>query len=448
MTSAIANDTGLPAPGGMLDIAGIGAGPSNLSLAALIETVGGVNARFFEAKSEFSWHPGMMFSGVELQSSYLKDLVTPVMPTNRWSFISYLVEKKRLYAFLNAHYDAVPRQEFAQYLAWAAEGLSNVQLGRPVKQVDYAGDHFVLHFDKGKAQSRNLVTATGMTPFVPAWAKSLMGPRCFHNSEAAFRVPDLKAERVAVIGGGQSGGEVVESLLNSRPELSVLNWFSRRHNFEPINDTAFSNQVFSPEYVHAYLSLNDEQKQRALTSSILTSDGLSLSTINAIYRRLYAMRYLEGRDLDARLSPNRDVILAEADGDRFRLVVRNRFDGGVEVEYADAIVLATGYDFKLPEALDGLRERIQFDKAGRARLDDDYCMKWDGPRQSRIFAQNAGRYSHGIADSQLSLMAWRSARIINTLLGRVHFDLEPDHSQINWRSADNDDLRSPMAVDF
>ena len=83
-----------------------------------------------KAGPSFDWHPGMMLPDVELQSSYLKDLVTPVMPTSPWSFISYLVAHKRLYAFLNAQYDAVPRREFAQYLAWVASQLKNLTFRR------------------------------------------------------------------------------------------------------------------------------------------------------------------------------------------------------------------------------------------------------------------------------------------------------------------------------
>ncbi|MCO4319623.1 SidA/IucD/PvdA family monooxygenase [Phyllobacterium sp. 21LDTY02-6] len=432
----------------VLDLAGIGIGPSNLSLASILDGVEGIKSRFFESRAEFDWHPGMMLPDVELQSSYLKDLVTPVVPTSPWSFVSYLVAHKRLYAFLNAHYDAVPRREFAQYLSWVAGRLPNLAFGSEVREVKHERDQFVLRFDQGSARARNIVLGTGTTPFVPAWAAPFIGERCFHNSEARYRLPDLDVARVAVIGGGQSGGEVVEALLNAKPGLKELNWFSRRHNFEPINDTAFSNQVFSPEYVYAFLNLNHDQKLEALKTSILTSDGLSLSTINSIYRRLYSLRYLEHRQIDAKLSPGRDVIQLEPAKEGYRLIVRNRFDGGVEVAHADAIILATGYQFRLPRAVEPLQDRIQFDRHGRPVLQDDYSLVWTGPKHNRIMAQNAGRYSHGIADSQLSLMAWRSAHIVNTLLGRQHFDLEPHDSQINWLSSGHDTASQSIAVDY
>ena len=64
--------------------------------------------------------------------------------------------------------------------------------------------------------SRNLVLGTGTTPSVPSWAMPFLGETCFHNSEARRRLPALNGARIAVIGGGQSGGEVVEALLNSK----------------------------------------------------------------------------------------------------------------------------------------------------------------------------------------------------------------------------------------
>lgn len=43
-----------------LDLAGIGIGPFNLSLAALLDPQTEVSARFFDRRAGFAWHPGMM----------------------------------------------------------------------------------------------------------------------------------------------------------------------------------------------------------------------------------------------------------------------------------------------------------------------------------------------------------------------------------------------------
>ena len=69
------------------DFIGIGIGPFNLSIAAL---AGGwtVLARCFLNASRTSRHPGMMVPDCHMQTSFLKDLVSAVEPTNRHSFLN------------------------------------------------------------------------------------------------------------------------------------------------------------------------------------------------------------------------------------------------------------------------------------------------------------------------------------------------------------------------
>ena len=64
------------------DVAGIGAGPFNLSVAALLAPLGQLRSAFFDKRSSFDWHPGMMLPGAKLQTSFLKDLVTAADPTS------------------------------------------------------------------------------------------------------------------------------------------------------------------------------------------------------------------------------------------------------------------------------------------------------------------------------------------------------------------------------
>ncbi|MBX9770614.1 MAG: hypothetical protein K2X29_04545, partial [Candidatus Obscuribacterales bacterium] len=64
----------------------------------------------------------------------------------------------------------------------------------------------------------------------------------------------------------------------------------------------------------------------------------------------------------------------------------------------------------------------------------DFSIQWDGPAQNKIYVQNAARHSHGVADPNLSLMAWRSATIINSVAGQDIYDLEGESSGMNWHA--------------
>src|SRR5579885_2783170 len=82
------------------DLLGVGIGPFNLSLAALMSPLKSTNSIFFERRKSFVWHPGLLLPNAEIQVNYLKDLVTLVDPTNPYSFIAYLAKQKRLYRFM------------------------------------------------------------------------------------------------------------------------------------------------------------------------------------------------------------------------------------------------------------------------------------------------------------------------------------------------------------
>jgi lysine N6-hydroxylase len=91
------------------DFIGIGIGPFNLSIAALAEGLDGFSSLFLERKPHFSWHPGMMVPDCHMQTSFLKDLVSAVEPTNRHSFLNYLVQRKKFYRFLTTEQRTVAK---------------------------------------------------------------------------------------------------------------------------------------------------------------------------------------------------------------------------------------------------------------------------------------------------------------------------------------------------
>lgn len=429
----------------VLDLAGIGIGPFHLSLAAHLDAIPSADVCFFDDKPAFDWHPGMMLEGVELQTSFMKDLVTATLPTSPWSFASYLVSQKRFYEFLNADFDAIPRREFARYLSWVAAGLDNLRFGRSVREVRFEEGAFHIRFDGETRLAHNLSLGVGLKPNIPSWAQAALGETCFHTSQAAYRLGGLKGRRIVVIGGGQSGAEIMQHLL-SQPEAAdqSISWISRRQNFQTLDDSPFTDEFFTPHYVERFHALPRSRKQPTVAQQKLAGDGISASTLRAIYQKSYALRHLSGKEHDLAFLPHREVLDLRHEGGEFRLLMRNGFDGSVEMVSADAIVLATGYVFTVPEFLAPLAGRLDLDERGLYQLREDFSVEWDGPEASRIFALNAGRHSHGIAEPQLSLMAWRSAVIVNALLRREHFDLAVRPSAVKWVN-DSADALSQMA---
>jgi lysine N6-hydroxylase len=88
----------------------------------------------------------------------------------------------------------------------------------------------------------------------------------------------------------------------------------------------------------------------------------------------------------------------------------------------DTLVLATGFEQRLPPALRPLEPRLHRSAQGLA-MARDYSLEWDGPRGLRIYLQNGARGRRGIADPNLSLVAWRGAVICNSLAERPYYDV-------------------------
>lgn len=414
-----------------LQLAGIGIGPFNLSIAALLGPLR-LAAQFFDAKPAFSWHPDLMLPGANLQTSFLKDLVTPVSPTNPHSFLAYLVEKRRFYAFLNAEQRSVSRQEFADYFAWVAERLPSLQFASPVSSVQFEQDRFILRIGERTVTAHNLSVGVGRRPYVPSSCQPHVSASCFHALEIGRRAPDLRGKRVAVVGGGQTGTEIVLNLLESYwGECDSVLWLSRRPNLQPLDETPFTNEFFTPEYVTAFLQLPQQRRERLVAEQKLASDGVSPDTLRALYQRLYRQQYLDGDTDRLLLLPNRELTALAHDRD-YVLTVQNGLNGDRNTYHADVVILCTGLTDSFPSCLAPLRERLHLDEHGRMRLDANFRASWDGPRHNRIYVLNAGRYSHGVAEQQLSLMAWRSACVINDLIGQAHFDVKPGGGLLQW----------------
>jgi lysine N6-hydroxylase len=94
---------------------------------------------------------------------------------------------------------------------------------------------------------------------------------------------------------------------------------------------------------------------------------------------------------------------------------------------ADVIVLGTGSSYGLPEAMQPLASQLSWDRDGFP-VRADFSVEWDGPPGLRIYAQDAARNMRGVADPNLSLMAWRSAIIANSLVGRQVYDVTGESS--------------------
>ncbi|CAI0804956.1 lysine N(6)-hydroxylase/L-ornithine N(5)-oxygenase family protein [Serratia quinivorans] len=419
-----------------LDFIGIGIGPSNLSIAALGSEIEGFNCKFLERKPQFSWHPGMILAECSMQTSFLKDLVTAVSPTNPYSFLNYLVKRKKFYRFLTTEQRTVSREEFADYLNWAATGLDSLVFNQDVQRVEFDSQQrqYVVTTQNEVFYAKHVCVGIGKQVKLPDCVTE-QNDRCFHASEMMFRQPNLSGKRVAIVGGGQSGADLFLNIFQGewgRP--AQLNWISRRNNYNALDEAAFANEYFTPDYVDDFYTLSNTAKQQMLREQKMTSDGITSESLLAIYRAMYHRFDVLQEKRWVRLLPSRTVTTLNAQDNFYRLETQHHLDQGRETLDADVVIFATGYEQPRPAFLASLADRVLTDADGQYRIAADFTLEREAGHENALFAVNASMHHHGIADPQLSLVAWRSARILNRVLGENKFDLSTAPAMIQWRS--------------
>ncbi|MGP3980918.1 lysine N(6)-hydroxylase/L-ornithine N(5)-oxygenase family protein [Streptomyces sp. KR80] len=427
------------------DYVGIGIGPANLSLAALAAAVPELSGQCFDKRQKFQWHPGLLLDGATIQVSPLKDLVTLVDPTSPFSFLSYLSSHGRLYRFLIADFPNVLRAEFNDYYQWVSKQISNLNFGQPVSEVDYLEGHgvFQVTTPTSRVHARNIVLGTGLTPYVPPIFQRHLGAKVIHASDYLTAKPDVAGKRVLIVGGGQTGAEILLDLLaRDADRAREVTWVSRRSNFLPMDDSPFTNELFLPPYSDFFFSIPEKKKEPLLAETKLASDGIDLETLQQVYRRLYEIDCLGAPATKARLLPGREATTATRTADGWDVGLRNQISRGPETVSADVIVLSTGYHYESPACLAPIENRLARTD-GLFDIDENYAIKWDGPENRKIYLQNGARHARGSADPNLSLLAWRSARIINDLVGYSRYEIDNCDAALSWKQVE---LRNPSGV--
>jgi lysine N6-hydroxylase len=427
------------------DLVGIGVGPFNLSLAALLApeqierraATPAPRSLFLEARENFDWHPGMILPGTTLQVPFLADLVTMVDPTSPFSFLNYLHENGRLYNFYFYENFKIFRKEYNLYCRWVSERLDNLRNRARVVDVRHLSEDggFRVFYQDGphgatrSVESANLVLGYGTRPRVPDCAEPHLGPLVCHTADYRRQRAHIQsARRIVVIGSGQSAGECVLDLLQGQLTGGYeIHWYSRGAGFLPMEYSKLGLEHFSPDYIDYFHRLDEETRDRIRAGQDLFYKGISSVTIGAIYDAIYenrlerdapAVQLMAGTEL-------RDMRPASAGSHGFELELLHRTEGGLIHQTADAVILGTGYHYELPDFLSSILPDLITDASGRLQITRDYRARRRDSGTGDIFVQNGEIHSHGIGAPDLGLGAYRAASIVNTLTQTETYRLNP-----------------------
>jgi lysine N6-hydroxylase len=415
-------------PGRIYDIAGVGIGPFNLGLAALLHPIKKLKCIFFEQSPEFHWHPGMMIDGARLQVPYYADLVTMMDPVSPFTYPNFLHEQKDPFQFAIAEQYYPLRKEYDEYCRWVASKLDNLFFGMRCESVRYLRSKkiYVLTLceirsgSKFTYQARNLVIGVGTAPNVPECALPFLSDRVIHSGNYLYHKEKLiSSGAVTIVGSGQSAAEIFNDLLQEPGRLDQLYWITRSERIFPMDLNPFALEMTSPDWIDFFYSLSPQVKLKLLSRQDALFKGINFRLLTEIHDRLGACRLEYPMKKIECLSGSELKDIRAGEGGRCELRFHHSLLEKEWTHYTNAVILATGYHYQFPAFLNLVKELGHFDHHGLFNVQRNYSVD----KRSSLFVQNAEMHTHGFNAPDLGMGPYRNATIINTILGEAYYKL-------------------------
>jgi lysine N6-hydroxylase len=310
-----------------------------------------------------------------------------------------------------------------------AKQLACLQFGTEVTEVRYDHEshgYLVETCSIGSSQrrqvwARNVVLGVGAVPRLPSCVPREPSSRVLHS--AAYldhRASALASRSVILAGSGQSAAEIFHDLVLHKNPDSVVTWLTRAERFFPMEYSALTLEMASPDYIDHFYSLRPAVRADVLSRQDALYKGISFALINRIYDLLYE-RTVAGDSGDVRMGTNCELRSVDIGSRPLALTFQHRELDREFTHHADMLILATGYEYRLPSFLKPLRDHIQWDEHGRYIINRDYSLAC---AHGGLFVQNAELHTHGFTASDLSIGPYRNGTILNNVLGREQFQLE------------------------
>jgi lysine N6-hydroxylase len=419
------------------DLVGVGAGPANLSLAALITSARergliSIRSTFLERNQAIFWHSGQLFPGTLMQTEFYRDLVTPIDPTNRFSFLNYLKSNGRLDQFLCSSSICPTRREFEDYFNWVAKQITDIVFATNVTSVEYDPETnlFIVQAEHGsrpqtRYESKHIVLGSGPQPNSTI-ASSRVGHVVDVSTLLTFNFPN-PSQRVLVIGGGQSAAECINYLLDRYANVEMhITWVTRDTAFRALDKGNFSRETYSASYGHAFAPIPRQLRENIIHDDRSVANGITPEIAQALYQRLYCLKYLSSPGgASVHMQSNTEVLEIRDEAKGALVTARALATGQTITDVYDCAILCTGFDDKdvLDSAIIGaqLRRRISNNDNHNG-----YAISWDGPRDRMIFVQSENKETHGLGDASFVTAPGRNASILNLIAGAEIYKIDND----------------------
>jgi L-ornithine N5-oxygenase len=417
------------------DVIGVGFGPSNLSVAVVLEEKELLESQkicFFESKASFAWHPGMLLENTQMQISFIKDLATLRSPTSQFTFLNYLHQQGRMEQFANLREFYPSRHEFNDYLVWAANFFSQyVHYSHQVVSISPCKDETntiellrvkvknTLTDEIRTVTTKNLILAIGGKPAFPEAVELINVKNAIHS---AHFLPKLKEgfsdnhqkNRFLVVGSGQSAAEIFTHLMDNYPNSQVTATM-RGYAYKPADETEFVNEIFSTSMVDTFYSAVDDNGKRLLEKHKDTNYSVvDPELIRDIYKRLYEQKVTQKSQHQVRNFLELNT-LVENDNGCQALFTHTMSKETVALGY-DAVFLATGYErIEHHSLLNDLSDYLLMNTDAQFQVNRHYKVQTSSNFSAAVYLQGTNEHTHGLSDTLLSILAVRADEIVNSI---------------------------------
>ena len=412
-----------------VELLAVGAGPSNLALAAAIDELAPAelarNSLLIERSETVAWQRGMLLPWTQAQVSFLKDLVTLRDPRSRFSFLNYLHSVDRLNEFVNLGTFTPYRVEISDYLQWAANSLANVRIeyGRECAGIEPVTDSggvltgwLTRLADGSTIGSRFLSIGVGRQARVPEVFAALPARRVIHSTQYLPRIGELSKDlpyHVVVVGGAQSAAEMLYAVQQDLPSCRAT-MVMRSIGLNNYETSKFANELYYPSFTDDFFNAQPGAREQLLREMHRTNySGLNPALLDALYRQLYQER-LVGKQRMQMITMT-DVTAARMDSDEVVLELADRRTGAVGELRCDLVLLGTGFEPAMPPLIRRLGTALGVDRVAVTR---HYRLVTPGPATAACYLQGVNEATHGIADSLLSVLARRASEITEDILAQ------------------------------
>jgi lysine N6-hydroxylase len=378
-----------------------------------------------------------MFPGTLMQTEFYRDLVTPIDPTSRFSFLSYLKSKGRLDQFFCSSTIYPTRREFEGYFNWVANQLADLVFTTNVSSVDYDPESnlFIVEAENERRyESKHIVLGCGA------------GPKSTSASSQSARIIDVSAllrfdfpnslKRVLVVGGGESAAECVNYLLDQYAETETqITWVTSETAFRALDTSNFSRETYSGSYARAFAALTKPFREKIIHDDRSVAYGITPLVAQALYQRLYRLKYFTSpgtANPSVHMQANTEVLEVHDEANGARVTARSLPTGETSVDVFDCVILCTGLDdetvFHSPIIGAQLKSRISKNEASSG-----YAIAWDGPHDRMIFVQSQNTLTHGLGDASFVTAPARNACILNSITGKEIYRIDDNDRLVALR---------------